>query len=55
MSPAQRRRKIDKLHRIRTELSSEARNGDLSPSDRMQLARASDALRTAIEAMEAGQ
>lgn len=55
MTKAQRERKINKLHRIRTELSSEARNISLSRADRMHLARAADALSTAIKAMEAGQ
>jgi len=53
MTPAQRERKISKLHRIRIDLSAEARNVDLPSADRMHLARAADALRTAIEAMEA--
>lgn len=55
MTTAQRQRKIDKLHRVRAELSGEARNANLSSADRMHLARAADALRTAIEAMEAGR
>lgn len=53
MSPAQRQRKINKLHRIRIQLSEEARNGELPPSERMMLARASDVLRETIEAMQA--
>lgn len=55
MTAAQRTRKIAKLHRLRIELSGEARNTALSSADRMHLARAADALRAAIEAMEAGR
>lgn len=53
MSAAQRQRKINKLHRLHIELSSEARNGDLPASERMMLARAADTLFEAIAAMEA--
>ena len=53
MNIQKRQRKIRKLHRIRIELSDEARNNELSSSDRMGLARAADVLRATIEAMEA--
>lgn len=53
ITPKARRRKLDKLHGIRVGLSTEARNPKLSPMDRMHLARAVDALRAALEAMEA--
>ncbi len=48
MTAAQRKRKIDKLSRIRIELSTDASNKGLTPSERMALARAcfTDAKRT---------
>ena len=51
LSPAQRRRKIDKLSRIRIELSADASNKGLTSSERMALARAADDLRIAIGVM----
>jgi len=51
MTLTQRQRKIAKLRRLQLEVSTEARCVDLSSADRMNLARAADALRTAIEAM----
>lgn len=55
LTDSQRRRKIDKLHRIRIELSGEANNRSLPSADRMGLARAADVLREAIEVMEAAR
>lgn len=51
LTAAQRQRKIDKLSRIRIELSADASNTGLTSSERMALARAADALRVAIELM----
>lgn len=55
MTTQQRQRKIQKLKRLQAQLSAEARNPQLPRSDRMGLAKASDALRWAIQDMETGQ
>jgi hypothetical protein len=53
MTPAEHERKIGKLHRIRIELSAEARNIELLLAERAALAKAADALADAIRVMEA--
>lgn len=55
LTDSQRQRKINKLSRIRIELSAESNNPSLSRADRMNLARASDALNDAIKAMGASR
>lgn len=48
-----RERKIEKLHRIRIQLSEACRSDALSRSERSALARATDALSAALDAMPA--